>query len=188
MLWLSWLPASLAKIRSKVKSLSPGQHFLHYKSMGKFVVAQGRVTPKWMVQYRPNSNFCEILWLSLLPTSMMKIRSKMKSLSIGQHFPHYKSIGAFDCRGNQDFDPICPKTLCSFPPAPMRLLIVFDQDIQVWKSGRTTTNQTDGGPLVYYKLTLWAFGSGELNKIIVDLRKGGKRADFDLQGNFQNWL
>ena len=26
--------------------------------------------------------------------------------------------------------------------------------------GRRTT--TDGGPLVYYKLTLWAFGSGEL--------------------------
>ena len=35
-LWLSWLPARLMKIGSKVKSLSSaGQHCLHYKSMGK---------------------------------------------------------------------------------------------------------------------------------------------------------
>ena len=48
------------------------------------------------------------------------------------------------------------------------LHIKFDQDwptgfrdIQVWKCGRRTT-KTDDGPLVYYKLTLWAFDSGEL--------------------------
>ena len=51
------------------------------------------------------------------------------------------------------------------------LQIKFDQDwptgfrdIQVWKYGRRTTTDDDG-PLVYYnkyKLTLWAFGSGEL--------------------------
>ena len=35
------------------------------------------------------------------------------------------------------------------------------RDIQVWKCGR---RRTDDGPLVYYKLTLWAFGSGELKK------------------------
>ena len=31
--------------------------------------------------------------------------------------------------------------------------------IQVWKCGG---RRTDDGPLVYYKLTLWAFGSSEL--------------------------
>ena len=85
---------------------------------------------------------------------------------------------AFCCHGNQSFDPVCPKTLCSLSPTPVMLHIKFDQDwptgfrdIQVWKCGRrtTTTDDDDGrrttdGPLVYYKLTLWAFGSGELIK------------------------
>ena len=83
---------------------------------------------------------------------------------------------AFCCHGNQSLDPICPKTLCSLSPTPVMLHIKFDQDwptgfrdIQVWKCGRRTTTtddddgrRTDDGPLVYYKLTLWAFGSGEL--------------------------
>ena len=85
-------------------------------------------------------------------------------------FPHYKSMGAFCCHGIQSFDPICSKTLCSLSPTPVMLHIKFDQDwptgfrdIQVWKCGRWTTDRlTDDGPLVYYKLTLWAFGSGEL--------------------------
>ena len=32
-------------IRSKLKALFFGQHFPHYKFMGKFFIAQGRVTP-----------------------------------------------------------------------------------------------------------------------------------------------
>ena len=86
------------------------------------------------------------------------------------------------------FEPICPKTLCSLSPTPMMLHIKFDQDwptgfrdIQVWKCGRrqtTTTDDDDGrtddGPLVYYKLTLLAFSSGELKmgKILRTLRIG----------------
>ena len=74
---------------------------------------------------------------------------------------------AFCWNGNQSFDPICRKTLCSLSPTPVMLYIKFDQDwptgfrdIQVWKCGW----RTDGGPLVYYKLNLWAFGSGELKR------------------------
>ena len=110
------LPASLTKIRSKVKSLSSGQHVLHYKSMGKCFVAQGRVTPNGIVRSRPNSNCAEILGLSWLSTSLMKIWSKMKTLLIGQHFPHYKPMGAFGCHGNQSCDSICPNTLCNLFP------------------------------------------------------------------------
>ena len=76
-------------------------------------------------------------------------------------------MGAFCCDGNQSFDPICPKTLCSLSPTLVMLHIKFDlgwptgfRDIQVWKCGRR--RRTDDGPLLYYKLTLWAFGSGEL--------------------------
>ena len=76
-------------------------------------------------------------------------------------------MGGFCCHGNQSFDPIFPKTLGSLSPTPVMLHIKFDQDwptgfrdIQVWKCGRRKTY--DDGPLVYYKLTLWALGSGEL--------------------------
>ena len=92
-LWLSWLPARLTKIWSKVKSLMSGQSFLHYKSMGKFFVAQGQVTPKPLVRSGPKSTLTKILGLSSLSASLMKLRSKMKWLLIGQHFPHYKSMG-----------------------------------------------------------------------------------------------
>ena len=40
--------------------------------------------------------------------------------------------GAFCCHGNQSYDPICPKTLCSLFPTPMMLHIKFDQD---WPTG-----------------------------------------------------
>ena len=54
------------------------------------------------------------------------VRSKMKVLSCPQHFPHYKSMGAFGCHVNQSSDPICPKTLCSLSPTLFH--IKFDQD------------------------------------------------------------
>ena len=53
-------------------------------------------------------------------------------------FSHIKSMGAFCCHGNQSFDLICPKTLCSLSPTPVMLHIKFDlgwpagfRDIQV---------------------------------------------------------
>ena len=121
-LWLSWLPTRWNLIQSKVKALSSRQHFVHYKSMGKFFVAQGQVPPKWMVWSGLKSNSPD--------ASMTKIQSKIKLLFYGQHFPHYKSMWAIGCHGKNNFEPICPK----------------------------------GRPFVYYKLVLWAFGSGELKK------------------------
>ena len=111
--------------------------------------------------------------MSSLPASIQIIGSKPTEKRWRYCFPHYKSMGAFCCHGNQSFDPICPKTLCSLSPTPVMLHIKFYQvwptglrDIQVWKCGRRTMTM-DGwrkkdGPLVYYKFTLWAFGSGEL--------------------------
>ena len=72
--------------------------------------------------------------------SRQTIRSKTTEKRWRHHFPHYKSMGTFCCHGNQSFDPICPKTLCSLSPIPMMLHIKFDQgwptgfrDIQVQK-------------------------------------------------------
>ena len=62
--------------------------------MGKIFDPQGQVTPKWIVWSGRNLNSSKILWLPLLPASMRNIQSKMKSLSIGQHFHYYKYMGA----------------------------------------------------------------------------------------------
>ena len=69
--------------------------------MGIFPDAQGQLTPQSLVESGPNSNLSEILWLSSLPASMKKIRSKVKALERTQHFPHYNPMGAICCHGNQ---------------------------------------------------------------------------------------
>ena len=66
------------KINSTLKALERSQHFSHYKSMGIFSDAQGRVTHKPLIESCPISNPCNILRVSLLPARMKKIQSKMK--------------------------------------------------------------------------------------------------------------
>ena len=78
--------------------------------MGIFQDAQGQLTSQSLIKSGQNSNLSEILWLSSLPASMKKIRSKMKALGWTQHFPHYNPLGAIRCHGHQSSDPIWPKT------------------------------------------------------------------------------
>ena len=168
--------------------------------MGNFFVAQGWVTLKWMVWSGPKLKLSEILWQSSLPASMTKIQSKMKLLSSGQHFPHYKSMGAFGCHGNQSFNPICPKTLCYLSPTQVKLHVKFEDwptghsDIQVWKCGQQRRcRQTDGRPLVHYKLPLWTFSSGELKisffliQLIINKPRGNDECSFSFK-KFKLWL
>ena len=63
------------------------------------------------------------------------------------------------------------KHYAAFPHSfdPVMLHIKFDQDwpagfrdIQVWKCGWRRTTKDGRRTMVYYKLTLWDFGSGEL--------------------------
>ena len=93
-----------------MKELEWSQDFSHYKSIWIFQDAQGQLTPQSLVESGPNSTLSEILWLSSLPASMKKIRSKMKALEWTQHFPHYNPMGAIRCHGHQSSDPIWPKT------------------------------------------------------------------------------
>ena len=137
--------------------------------MANFLDTQGQLTPQSVIRSGRNSNSSENLCMSSLPASIKRIGSKTTEKRWRHRFPHYKSMGAFCCHGNKSFDPICPKTVCSLSPTPVMLHIKFDQDwptgfrdIQVWKCGRR--RRTDDGPLIYYKLTFWAFGSGELTR------------------------
>ena len=67
--------------------------------MGIFPGAQGQLTPQSLVRSGRISNSFEILWMSSLPASMKKIRSKMKALEWTQHFPHYNSMVAMETSG-----------------------------------------------------------------------------------------
>ena len=82
--------------------------FSHFKSMGIFPDDQGQLTPQSEVEPGRNSNSYEMLWLSLLSARMKKIQSKL--LEWPQHFPHYNSMRAICCHGNQSSDPTWPKT------------------------------------------------------------------------------
>ena len=78
-------------------------------------------------------------------------------------FLHYNPMGAFCCHGNQSFDPIWPKTLCSQSPTQMMLQIKFGcnrpiglRDIHVWKCEhmhRRTHARTDGRRLDRYTIS-----------------------------------
>ena len=108
LLCMSSLPARMRMIESKMKEVECSQDFSHYKSMGMFPDIQEQLTPQSLVRSSRISNSSEMLWMSSLPASMKKIRSKIKVLECSQHFPHYNPMGAMDCHGNQSFDPIWP--------------------------------------------------------------------------------
>ena len=107
---MSSLPARIRIIDSKMKELVYSQDLSHYKSMGIFQDAQWQLTPQSLVESGPISNLSEILWLSLLPASLKRIRLKMKGLLCSQHFPHYNPMGAIRCHGHQSSDRIWSKT------------------------------------------------------------------------------
>ena len=107
---MSSLHARMRMIESKMKELELSQHFSHYKSMGIFLDAQGQLAPQSLVRSGRISNSSEILWMSSLPASMKKIRSKMKVLECSQDFPHYNPTGAICCHGNQSSNPIWSET------------------------------------------------------------------------------
>ena len=97
---MSFLPARMRMIESKIKELECSQYFSHYKSIRDFPDAQGQLTPQSLVRSGRISNSSEILWMSSLPASMKKIVMKIKALECSQHFPHYNPIGAFRCHGH----------------------------------------------------------------------------------------
>ena len=103
---MSFLPARMRMIKSKMKELECSQDFSHYKSMGIFPDAHWQLTPQSLVRSGRISNSSEMFLMFFLPASMKKIRSKMKALEWSQHFYHYNPMGAIGCHGHQSSDPI----------------------------------------------------------------------------------
>ena len=64
----------------------------------------------------------------LITCKYKRTRTKTTEKRWRHGFPHYKSMGAFCCHGNQSFHPICPNILCSLSPTPVML------QIKIWSS------------------------------------------------------
>ena len=101
--------------------------FSHYKSVGNYLdlkgsnsLISGPICPKIELV----RDFMHVL----VANKYKKDRIKNNREKVETSFPHYKSMGAFCCHGNQSFDPICPKTLCRLSLTPMMLHIKYDQD------------------------------------------------------------
>ena len=95
MLWMSSLPASMKKIRSKMKALQWSQHYTAI-----FSDAQGQITLVLVSVSGRNLNSSKLSCISSLPARMRMIDSKMKELECSQDFSHYKSMGIFpDAQG-----------------------------------------------------------------------------------------
>ena len=92
--------------------------FSHYKSKGKFLDAQGQLTPLSVVRSGPNSNLSEILCMSSLPASIKRIGSKITEKRWRHRFPQCKSMGAFCCHGNQFWSNVPTKAYATSPPPP----------------------------------------------------------------------
>ena len=79
---MSSLSTRMRLIKSKMKELECSQDYSHYKSLGIFPDAQGQLTPSSLFRSGRISNSSEMLWMSSLPASMKKIRSKIEAPSI----------------------------------------------------------------------------------------------------------
>ena len=48
--------------------------------------------------------------MGIFPDAQGQLETRMKELEWSQHFPHYNSMGAIGCHGNQSSDLIRSKT------------------------------------------------------------------------------
>ena len=94
MLWMSLLPASMKKIRSKMKALEWTQHYTAIFQTRKITLVLVSVSGR-------NLNSSKLSCMSSLPARMRMIDSKMKELEWSQDFSHYKSMGIFQIAQGQ---------------------------------------------------------------------------------------
>ena len=113
MFLLSWLPERFEDNLIKKKVLSSGQHFL------KLYVYEKTFHRSRASNYGVSSPIWPVIelfrdFMAVIDTCKFdEDPIKMKSLSYGQYFFHYKFIRDIGGHGNRNLDPICAKSLCS---------------------------------------------------------------------------
>ena len=133
------------KVQSILSSESSTEHSrFHNKSIENLICLQGHVTPKWLIRSSRNLNSSEMLCLSWLPASLMKIQLKKNELAWGRHFPIislweiFQLKGTYLYRGWSDLAEI--RTYPRFYACPRYL--------QVWKRS-DQIKQRKGGDIIF---------------------------------------
>ena len=111
-LCLSWLPASLTKIRSKLNELAWRHHFpiislweIFRRSRAPYSVGSGPIWLKFQLVW----DFMPVLVSCKFEKNLIKKQQRKDSNIV---FPII-SQWVLSVDGNRSFDPICPKTLCN---------------------------------------------------------------------------
>ena len=114
LLCLSWLPATLVMIRSKMNELACRQHFpiislweIFKKLNSANSVVSGPILPKFELV----PDFTPVFVTCKYKKDQIKTTKKRWR----HRFPNYKSMGAFCCHGNQSFDPTPQNLMQTFP-------------------------------------------------------------------------
>ena len=117
-------------IQSKMNKLAWRQHFPIISLWEIFICSRAAKSivsgPIW-----PEFELVQDFMNVLVSCKYKKDQIENNREKVETSFPHFKSMGAFCCHGNQSFDLICPKPYAAFPP-PVMLHIKFDQD---WPTG-----------------------------------------------------
>ena len=149
LLGLSWLSATLMMIRSKMNELA-WRHYFPIISLWEIFETSGAANSVVSGPIWPKFELVRDFMQVLFTCKIKRVGSKTTEKRWRNHFPNYKSMGAFCCHGNKSFDPICPKTLSSLSPTPVMLHVKFGHD---WPTGfsdiqevwTTTTDVDDDG-------------------------------------------
>ena len=132
----------MKKIHPKMKALEWSQYFFHYKFIGIFSdaerAADSSVSGRILLNFDPIRD----LWLFLLLTRK-KNQSKMKELELSQDFPHFKTMRAICCHGNQSYDlKLAPNLMQSIPTTMMlQMKLNIDSEIFMFESVNGPTHR-----------------------------------------------
>ena len=164
----------MKRIRSRTAEKKWRHLFSHYKPMGIFSDVQGQLTPQSVVRAGRNSNSSELSCMSSLPASMKRIGWKTGEKKWRHRFSPLQPYGSFLLPWKPEFwSELTQNQMQPFPQPNdasdkiwLRSTCWFQRYscLKVWTHARTdarTHGRTPARP-VSYKLTLWAFGSGEL--------------------------
>ena len=157
LLCLSWLPATLMMIRSKMNELAWRQHFpfinlwdIFWRSRAANSVVSGQIWPKFEL---------------IRDVMHVLVTCKYKMDRIKNNREKVVN-GSFLLPWTPEFWSNLPQNhMQPFPhpsDATHKIWSRFANWLQRYSRLKVWTTMTEDGPLVYYKFTSWAFGSGEL--------------------------